>query len=174
VNLERALKIDGWMEPHDLEWLAEKAMSHVRIVEIGCWMGRSTRVLADNTLGIVVAVDHWNGSEEHQSMFVNNSLDWVWNIFEKNLSDHISRGKVFPMRMDSRQAAYHFAATQTRFDMVFIDASHDYDSFKQDVELWRPLCDGLLCGHDGGHGPIMKALAEIVPNYHHEHSMWVA
>jgi hypothetical protein len=66
VNIENALKITGWMEDHSLVWLAEQAAIHNSIVEVGCWRGKSTTCLADNTSGIVYAVDHWKGSEEHQ------------------------------------------------------------------------------------------------------------
>ncbi len=36
------------------------------------------------------------------------------------------------------------------FDLVFIDAAHDYESTKRDIEIWREKVKpgGILCGHD--------------------------
>src|SRR5262249_33639595 len=128
MNIERAMTIDGWMEKHDLEWLAEKASQHQTIAEVGCWMGRSTRALADNTPGKVWAVDHWKGSEEHQGSFKDNAdnPDWCFNLFKQNLHDLIGT-KVVPLRNSSVNVAYAFSSIGMKLDMVFIDASHDYD-----------------------------------------------
>jgi Methyltransferase domain len=176
VNLERALLIDGWMEQHDLEWLAKQAATHQRIVEVGCWMGRSTMALADNTPGVVWAIDHWNGSEEHQNNFRDNAddPDWLAKIFFHNLGEHIISGKVVPRRMPSVAFAEEWLKYgKVPFDMTFIDASHDYASVKADIVAWRPITKGLLCGHDAGHGPIMDALRELLPGYRTEESMWL-
>jgi hypothetical protein len=44
-----AISVDGWMLWTELEWLAANAKRRLKIVEVGSWMGRSTRVLADST-----------------------------------------------------------------------------------------------------------------------------
>lgn len=166
MNIENALKIQGWMEDHDLCWLAEKASTHTRIVEVGCWKGRSTTVLADNTDGVVYAVDTWLGSEEH-----NPPVEGLYESFCANMKSYIANLKVIPVRMPSVDAARVLSSNV--FDMVFIDGAHDYGSIKADILAWKPLCKGLLCGHDAGHGPIMQATQELLPGVHHEHSMWV-
>lgn len=177
INISRAQAISGWMETHDLVWLAEKAQTHERIVEVGCWMGRSTMCLADNTLGKVYAVDHWRGSIEHQPGLAKQSPEWLYDRFHENLEAHIESGKVIPVPLDSIAAAHRFAQVlqESHFDMVFIDGSHDYESIKADIEAWRPLvaAGGLLCGHDGGHPPIERAVREAFPEVRFECSMWV-
>ena len=169
--LNKALEIQGWMDPHDLEWLAAKATTHTRICEVGCWLGRSTRVLADNTAGRVFAVDHWLGSEEHQAN--DAKLEWVYPQFRRNLQDHIDSGKVWVVKFPSVEAAKILG--HMTFDMVFIDASHDFDSVSADILAWKPLVEkgGLFCGHDGGHPPIMQALKQLLPEWRFENSMWV-
>lgn len=131
-------------------------------------------VLADNTQGTVFAVDHWKGSEEHQGALADKPDYFLYGVFSKNLQRHIDYGRVVPIRMPSVEAAAHLARQEFLFDMVFIDASHDYDSVKADILAWKPLISpgGILCGHDAGHPPIMRATHELLP-VRHEHSMWV-
>jgi hypothetical protein len=47
------------------------------------------------------------------------------------------------------------------FDFVYIDAQHDYDSVKRDIEAWWPKVKkgGFLAGHDYG-GDVAKAIQE--------------
>lgn len=175
IDITPSLGIDGWMEPHDLTWLAEKAQTHLRIAEVGAWMGRSTMTLANHTLGSVYAVDHWRGSIEHQSGLADKPPEWLYEQFRVNLRAHIDAGRVIPVPLNSVEAAHRFAKVllSFTFDMVFIDASHEYEAVKADIEAWTPLCKGLLCGHDAGHGPVMQATHEAFPNVRHEGSMWV-
>ena len=169
--IANALAIQGWMDPHDLEWLALEASRHNSIVEVGCWRGRSTTCLATNTAGTVYAVDHWRGSEEHQPV----DAPQLYQMFLDQMAPFIESGKVIPLRKDSISAAAEFGSMNMSFDMVFIDASHDYESVSADIRAWKPLVrpGGLFCGHDAGHPPIMRALAELLPESHNENSMWV-
>jgi len=121
----------------ELEWLAEHARTHTRIVEVGCWMGRSTRALADNTPGLVYAVDFWPREPE------------AFQRFGQNLVDLLNK-KVFVVHMPSIDAANLFIAAKQKVDMVFIDGNHDYEYVSEDIRLWRQVLEpgGLLCGHD--------------------------
>ena len=171
LNITNAEAIHGWMERTDLLWLAEKAAQHIDICEVGCWRGRSTTCLADNTIGSVHAVDHWRGSEEHQPV----DADKLYAMFIEQMFPYIASGKVVPIRGESVQVASKFQQSGRTFDMVFVDASHDYESVSADIRAWKPLVrsGGLFCGHDAGHPPIMRALAELLPQSHNENSMWV-
>jgi predicted O-methyltransferase YrrM len=172
MNIENALIVQGWMSEDDLRWLALEATTHCRIAEIGCWRGRSTTCLADNTPGVVYAIDHWQGSEEHQPV----DADKLYEMFMDTMGPYIQSGKVIPIHRDSLDAAATLAGLGITFDMIFVDASHDYNSIRADILAWRPLLapGGLFCGHDAGHPPIMRALAELLPDRApNECSMWV-
>lgn len=136
VNIERAKQIEGWMSESELTWLATQAKSRRIVVELGSHCGRSTRAFADNLPegGTVFAVDTWEDTEVYQK-------------FQNNLSDHIRGGRVIPLQIDGSVAARMLGV---KADLIFIDALHDYDSVKADIQNWQSLLaeDGLFCGHD--------------------------
>lgn len=173
-NLDAALKIDGWMQRVELEWLALKASSRSRIAEIGAWQGRTTVALADNTPGMVFAVDTWEGSEEHMAMLSEQPSDWLFGQFSKNVGD---RSNIRAIRKLSVDAAKEIP--DGSLDMIFIDAAHDYDNVKADILAWRPKLrpGGLFCGHDfdAGRVGVVKAVRELIGRPENPvGSIWVA
>jgi len=148
VSIDNALKTEGWMDAPDLTFLAEQAKTRVGIVEVGSWMGRSTRALADNTIGVVNCVDTWAGSGlEHDPWLKGKHPEWLFEQFSKN-----TRGcnNLTIHRMTSLAAAQRLKEMGKTFDMIFIDASHDYENVKADILAWKPLLQpgGMFCGHD--------------------------
>src|SRR5579864_3315474 len=105
VDISRALTVNGWMSPPELEWLAEQAQKHRHIVEVGSWLGRSTRAMADNTTGLIFAVDTWKGTIADENFPKEPYEDYFYKEFTKNLGDHIWNGTVTAMRMTSLEAA---------------------------------------------------------------------
>lgn len=150
VDVTSSEGIPGWMTPAELTWLAEQASQHNRIVEIGSFLGRSTKTLAQHTPGIVFAVDTWLGSPELTKVFFKHGgPQGVWDSFIENTKELLGT-KIIPIGAFSTTAAAMFAYNV--FDMIFIDASHDSASLTQDIKVWSQLLvnGGLLCGHDYG------------------------
>jgi len=59
---------------------------------------------------------------------------------------------------DSADAAKYF----DKVDFVFIDAAHDYDSVKRDIEAWLPKVTGVIAGHDyPAYKGVVTAVEEI-------------
>ncbi len=174
MSVDAAVLINGWMSVKELAWLSARAKEHSNIVEIGSFLGRSTMALADSP-GIVYAVDTFKGSEEHQGMLAGVPSDYLFDQFNRNLADQIGTGKVKAVPLSSLEAAKHFS--EQKFDMVFIDAAHEYESVKADIAAWLPLIadGGLLCGHDyenGTSGALERAVRELIPNFNVEESIW--
>src|ERR1700722_13099078 len=86
VDISYAETVTGWMAPSELQYLASLAEKSRCIAEIGSWKGRSTSVLAQHTPGIVVAVDTWRGSVEHQPELQGRPESGVFYAFRDNTS----------------------------------------------------------------------------------------
>jgi len=161
------------MDEVELLWLADRAKECHKIIEVGSWMGRSTTALAEHTPGVVFAVDTWQGAPEIPQDMVGPQ-GWLFRQFQEN-----TKGlPVIPIQMPSVEAAGLFKrAGLADFDMIFIDAAHDYESVKADILAWQPLLKsgGLFCGHDYGVFPgVDRAVTELLgsiklPAY----SIWV-
>jgi len=169
ARIAEALAIPGWMSAAELLWLADHASRAREIVEIGSYVGRSTRALAENTLGRVTAVDLWKPTDETRSATDARCAsepagDWLWDDFRMNM---LGLTNVRAMRLASVDAARQ-VPDDVKFDLVFIDANHAYEDVRADIEAWRShLAPGrLLCGHDFDHGwpGVCKAVNELVPN----------
>ncbi len=163
IDITQSLRIPGWMTYDELMWLAKQAQRYITIVEIGSYLGRSTRALADNAIGKVLALDNWYGptgagnSKPSTIDKAVNSLDssgQVWTDeerehlftqFSRYLEDHINSGKVVPIKCDHRNITI-----DVNPDMVFIDGSHTHEDVAHDLDFWWPRLrpGGLLSGHD--------------------------
>lgn len=162
IDITRALGLPGWMHPLELAWLARQARGASTIIEVGCWQGRSTRVLADNSSGVVYAIDRWNAPYEGYPIDAA-----VYDAFAAHLADHLATGRVVPIRDDSRAALPRLAGEIGAVaDLVFIDADHLYAAVQRDIvsglQLVRP--GGVIAGHDLTHRdwPGVKRAVEAV------------
>jgi predicted O-methyltransferase YrrM len=164
-NIKRAQRVKGWMQPAELKWLAQAAQDKLRICEVGVYRGRTTRVLLDNSQAHIWCVDTWNYDIED------------WPAFRRTIGK--DWGRITPMRMRSSIAAprlfYEFGAGW--FDMIFIDAGHDYQSVRVDIESYRQLLrpGGLFCGHD--YSPkawkgVVRAVNELVGDFRVAGVIW--
>lgn len=162
-RINKARKIDGWMNDEEMRWLAREANKRECIVEVGCYQGRSTRAMADNTMGTVYAFDDWGGLRENwwiQDTPANVKTS-LFDRFNANLADHIRNGSVVIVRANHEQDI-PFEHTP---EMVFIDGGHEHHEVKRDIERWLPRIakGGIICGHDFHIGGVMQAVTELLP-----------
>ncbi len=133
------LGIDGWMTEKELEFLRVTAESMTSVVEIGSWKGRSTKTLLDAGPQ-VTAVDHWKGSDDIRELAESQDVEAE---FDRNVGHYSNLKKI---KMTSLEAAKRLNGN--KFSMTFLDASHDYESVKSDIEAWLPKTEKIIAGHD--------------------------
>jgi len=87
------------------------------------------------------------------------------HLFTVALMDHLTTGRVKLLALPSVEAATQLGAEYgAGFDLIFLDASHDYASVRADLLAYGPLVrpGGLLCGHDKWWSGVAVALQEVL------------
>lgn len=149
------------------DWFGEKAREALaelagrvldldgRIVEVGCWEGRSTVVLANAVApAIVDAVDTWAGSPGEISETLAAQRD-IYAQFIINISA-LTAGNVVSHLCDWRD---YFVADRSPIRFLFIDAAHTFDEVAGNISAALPIMvsGGIVCGDDAHHGPVIDA-----------------
>jgi SAM-dependent methyltransferase len=154
--------IEGWMDRTELLWLHDMATRYDRIVEVGCWKGRSTyALLRGASRGVVWAVDHFDGSPSELETNHREAKDG--KIYEQFLKNVGSYNNLRVLKKSSIEASLEF--DEKSVDMVFIDGDHERESIVNDLRAWLPKCRKMICGHDLDDDRIKDALGELNLEY---------
>ncbi|TWT63169.1 class I SAM-dependent methyltransferase [Rubinisphaera italica] len=142
--VERAKFYPGYCFPREVEWLAATAgqqRQDARWCEVGTLFGKS-----------LIVVGH---SLPRPATLVSVDLNWgrqeAAGISAHTAFRELSNGhglQLHAIRSASVQAAETFP--NEWFDVVYIDAAHDYESVRADIDAWLPKIrtGGMICGHD--------------------------
>lgn len=116
------------------------------VIEMGSWLGCSTRFLAERC-DKVYAIDTWCGSPEESVHMNNPNLPYLYQQFLSNTIHANLTDKIVPIRMNSLEAA---RALNLKADLIYIDGAHDIKSVIEDVLAWYPHLNenGIMCGDD--------------------------
>lgn len=157
-TLDAAMISGSFIGVEEITWLAEMASKSESIVEIGSWLGCSTRALADNTDGFVLAVDDWRGPRDVETIPAfpvdkNNNTNFSRFLENLETSRAYQSKKLLTWRKDHRDITPELIGKVWPLlhpDFVFIDGDHSYESVKQDITNWLPFLErgGIISGHD--------------------------
>lgn len=113
------------------------------VAEIGVFLGDATRVFLEY-FKTVYCVDPWDNNRGDITDICN--MDKVYDHF---IDRFVSNPRVMVLRLPSTAAA-RVLTEDTKFNMVYIDALHTFDSVRWDIESWLPLIrrPGWIAGHD--------------------------
>jgi len=118
------------------------------LVEVGSWKGKSLAFLCVESLNKsknfnIYSVDIWEDKKElNKTEHTNN----IFNIFLENIAP--IKQSINVIRNTSVNASRTFC--DSSIDFVFIDASHEYEDVKDDINAWLPKIKpgGIIAGHD--------------------------
>jgi predicted O-methyltransferase YrrM len=148
------------------------------IIEVGTWKGQSTITMGKtikkhNLSSTIYAVDTWLGaiefwdnmadSPERNLMLINGYpsvyYQFISNVVHNNLQDII-----IPFPNTSLTCARYFRNKNVRADLIYIDASHEYEDVIDDLEAYFPLLSdkGIIFGDDYGWSGVKQAVDEFV------------
>lgn len=151
--------------PHLYQEMVQRFNNNSKFVEVGSWKGQSAAFLAVEIINSsknieLYCVDTWKGNNEEGH---KNDPDVVDNtLYERFLSNVQPLNSVIkPIRLPSIEAALTFEDNSV--DFVFIDASHEYEDVKADLNAWYPKIksSGVFAGHDYRWPPVMQAVDEF-------------
>lgn len=166
------LKFDphGWCRPEHRDVLKGRLHSNTRlIIELGSWLGQSTRLLlAMAPNATVVCVDTWKGSsdmlgnpeaEQRLSMLYDQFLanQWEW------------RQRVIPLQLDSRDGLREVKAHGLTPDLVFLDTEHTTAHVIEELELAHALFPSAMINGDDWGWPDVRAAVEQFATAHPEY-----
>ncbi len=173
--------LQGWGHEHPI---FARLLGELRprfILEVGTWkgasavhMGRLQRQLGISD-GEIVCVDTWLGALEfwtnhddptrYRSLNLTHGFPSVYYTFLKNVVAEAMSGVITPFPTTSGIAARFFKLHTLNFDLVYLDASHDYEDVAADIAAYWPLvgAGGVLFGDDFTQGwpGVMRAVNEF-------------
>ena len=142
---------ENWFGYEDLySLIVNKFDNNSHFVEVGVWKGMSACYMAVEIINSgknirFDCVDTWDyvdtSNEINQAQF-----DDLFNIFRKNIEP--VKNNINIVKSFSWDGALNY--DDNSLDFVFIDAGHDYESVRKDLNAWFPKVKngGIIAGHD--------------------------
>lgn len=148
-----ALDLQGWNSTHPIFQRLIAETGAKRICEVGSWKGASACEMARHIEPAsldrieMVCVDTWLGSlemwadpEKYTLLALAGARPRIWDIFRNNIMVRGLCDIVTPFPATSQCAAQFFRRKKVeQFDLVYIDASHEFADVLADIEAYSPL-----------------------------------
>lgn len=147
----------GWCQPEHREHIAPFLSAATGlVVELGSWLGQSTRLLLELAPNAVVAcVDTWEGSADMSPCREARSRIAAGRLYEQFLAnqwDH--RRRVIPIREDSCVGLRSVLRAGLKPDLIYFDTAHTYEQLTRELEVARLFFPAArLYGDDWGTCP---------------------
>jgi hypothetical protein len=147
--------------------LAEELSAETRlVVELGAWLGLTTRFLADQAPNaVVVAIDHWLGSPEHHQRP-------EWQVMLPTLHETFLalcwpyRERIVPLRMTTLAGLRLLGDYGLAPDLIDVDAEHSYEAVLSELELSAHLFPkAALVGDGYPHPSVGRAVDEFAARH---------
>lgn len=178
--------LHGWMDGSFAAVITRKLQALDRhapllVVEVGSWKGLSCTTMADTIkhMGFtdfnIICVDTWLGAPEFWTWGLHdpsrggslnriNGFPSVFTTFAKNIKLRGHHDVVAPFPLSSQQALEVLMHYNIEADLIYVDASHEYQAVKDDIAGWWKILKkhGTLMGDDymPGWSGVVRAVNE--------------
>jgi len=136
--------------PELYTYIVNKFPTNSHFVEVGTWKGMSAAYMAVEIINSgknikFDCVDTWDFVPS-QTEIPLHMFDNLYEVFLKNIEP--VKHQINPVKALSWDGAAFYK--DNSLDFVFIDAAHDYESVKKDINAWYPKVkkEGIIGGHD--------------------------
>lgn len=162
-----AATLDRLFEEHDIS----------QAIEVGAYLGRST-VFFMSRMVETISIDPFvmwpdgskngdavrDGGEDFYDKFLGNIKEQ--RAHGPNLSSHRTLRTTSALAWENNP--------ELKADIIFIDAQHDYESVKEDLQMWGSRAKKIICGddYDENWPGVMQAVDEVFPNRIVEGRLW--
>ena len=130
--------------------IVDKFPSRSHFVEVGTWKGMSAAYMAVEIINSgknikFDCVDTWDFVSS-QTEIPEYKFENLYETFLNNIEP--VKHQIKPVKALSWDGANYY--TDKSLDFIFIDAAHDYESVKKDINAWFPKLKkgGVIAGHD--------------------------
>ena len=146
----------GWGAESEIFATLIKEIRPISILEIGSWHGKSAITMAKcaKSLGLqftITCVDTWLGALEFwenpdgdRDLRMVNGFPQVYYQFLSNVVHSGFKENILPFPITSNIAYRFFQNKNTKFDLIYIDASHNYDDVYSDMRFLNLLSPSVL------------------------------
>ena len=147
------------------------------IIEVGTWYGQSAITMgrAVKELGLptnIICVDTWLGAIEfwddmahtpERNLLQKNGYPQAYYQFLSNVVHQGLQDVILPFPNTSLIAGRYMKKHAIEADMIYIDASHDYEDVKMDLKTYWPLVSsgGVMFGDDYTWPDVAQAVNEF-------------
>lgn len=170
--IKRIEDIPGWFRPETAAALETLIKEHnvSQVIEIGSYLGKSTCFFLMHVLE-TIAIDPfvmWAEGRENGDAMRDGGEDF-YDKFKANVEEMRNNNghKLAALRVcrrTSREAWLNNPSLEA--DLIYIDASHDYYSVKQDISMWGLRAKKVICGddYDENWPGVVQAVDEAYPD----------
>ena len=130
--------------------IVDRFPTNSHFVEVGTWKGMSAAYMVVEIINSgknikFDCVDTWDFVPS-QTEIPEDQFENLYETFLNNIEP--VKHQIKPVKALSWDGADHY--TDESLDFIFIDAAHDYESVKKDINAWFPKLKngGVIAGHD--------------------------
>ena len=156
--------LQGWNGNDPIFGELIKEINPSVIIEVGSWKGQSAVTMGkaiqeQNLNTILYCVDTWLGAVEFWDQFADtperdlmlvNGYPQIYYQFLSNVVHNNLQDVIIPFPNTSKTGAEYFKRRHIRADLIYIDASHEYNDVLEDITLYWDILNngGILFGDD--------------------------